>query len=370
MTGQKFCTRCGSPLAPGQRFCTACGASVAPASGPFPASGTSGAQAPTPAPVPSPAAPPKKGHAAAIVITIILVVALIGGIFAVLVATDVVHVGNSDDTPTESSTSETAQESPSEGLGSTTATPGADSEGIEQDATSGATAEADAYQPEESAQSDASSASESTAPSQESGSLSLDNEEDYYQINLCLSNLSEIGSVMNGYRADSTSGRQVFQFAYLHALLNSTKAVEYGEYWPGGRGDPYFERTSFGTLQKYAKLFLKQNLTTREIPADAFYDDGYVYTSYQGMGPEGIALATGLQYLGENQYQVEFEVYAPSYSDGYSVTDSSYYRMTPKQLAAEFGRGYPSYLGTAVIEAGYPDKDAPFKPISFDMTAV
>lgn len=366
MTGQKFCTRCGSPLAPGQRFCTACGASVAPASGPFPASGTSGAQAPTPAPVPSPAAPPKKGHAAAIVITIVLVVALIGGIFAVLVATDIVHVGSSDDTPTESSTSETAQESPSEGLEGPIEAPSADSEGIEQDAA----AEADAYQPEESAQSDASSASESAAPSQDSGTLSLDNEEDYYQINLCLSNLSEIGSVMNGYRADSTSGRQVFQFAYLHALLNSTKAVEYGEYWPGGRGDPYFERTSFGTLQKYAELFLKQNLTTQEIPADAFYDDGYVYTSYQGMGPEGIALATGIQYLGDNQYQVEFEVYAPSYSDGYSVTDSSYYRMTPEQLAAEFGRGYPSYLGTAVIEAGYPDKDAPFKPISFDMTAV
>ena len=385
MSTQNFCTECGASLNAGQKFCTACGSTLREVSEPPQASAVEAADAKSPARspvestsqpiVPSPAptqtgaaqaapAPrPKRRGGAAIAALSVVFVAVIA--LAALIGTGVIDAGFKEN-------------------------PGGDEQAMAENARSGddkpAPAEsdadeADADETSQQALADTSEDAEGEAqdvPATNVDPLSLDNEDDYFRINLFLSNFSEINSLMNGYRNSSVSSDQVFQFAYAHAVLNSSSAVQLGEYWPTSGGGPYSSRASFDPLKKYAELFLKETLTPSDVPSDACYENGFVYITPEQRGPEdesgtlymfypeGIALATGLECLGNNQYQIEFETYCDASGLAYDVTNESYYHMTPQELAQAFGQRFPSYVGTATIEAGYDEEAAPFKLLSYD----
>lgn len=351
MGAQSFCTKCGAALDAGQKFCTACGSTI----GKIVETSEATAAQSAPAPCPQP-----RGRGG-VAIAILSVVAIAAIILVVLLSTGAISTeGN---TPAASSTqTETADDHDSEDT-----SPAPDSSDETDNPADGEVGQETLPDTGEDVELEARSASAT-----ETASLDLNNEDDYYRINLCLSNFSEINSIMNGYRNSRTSSDQVFYFAYAHALLNSSKAVQFGEYWPSSGEGPYYARASFESLEKYANLFLKEPLTADSIPYDTCYEDGYVYTNLESIYPEGIALATDMEYLGNEQYQIEFEIYCDAQYEGesYTVTDESYYHMTPQELASEFNQRFPSYVGTAVLEAGYEDEVAPFKLLSYDSSPV
>ncbi len=372
MTKQSFCTKCGASLGNEQKFCTSCGSIIGenPTASPALTQTTTSSPdfsaepvvasptAPTPATANTPPnQPARKGGVAIAALSVIAIAAIV---LVVLLSTGAINTG--DNTSAQNDT--TTQNEPK---------PAQDDVSPEPDlSTTDSAADSEASSGEDEVS--LASTDENTGDSQQevtaddAGSLSLDNEDDYFRINLCLSNFSEIDSLMNGYRSSRTSSDQVFLFAYAHALLNSTKTVQFGEYWPAAGDGPYYARASFESLEKYANLFLKEPLTTEDIPFDACYEDGYVYTNLETMLPEGIAIATSMEYLGNEQYQIGFEIYRNAWDESYTVTDESYYRMTPQELAQAFDQRFPSCVGTAVLEAGYDDEAAPFKLLSYDST--
>lgn len=379
MSNRNFCTKCGASLDAGHKFCTICGNALGeivnePRDPAIPAASPQVAASPIAEPIPQPAvsapAPvqvngaqsvpaPRPKRRASAVIAILSVVSVAAIALVVLIGTGVIDT-ELEENP--KSNEQTAAESTSDDNGSS---PSSDSDSETEDTTA-----------EEASQATLANTGDSTEAEPQGSSatntepLSLANEDDYFHINLCLSNFSEIDSIMNGYRNSRTSSDQVFFFAYAHALLNSTKAVQFGEYWPVAGGGPYYARASFESLEKYADLFLKESLTIEDIPFDTCYEDGYVYTNLETISAEGIAVATEMEYLGNDQYQIEFEIYRNAWDESYTVTDESYYRMTPQELAQAFDQRFPSCIGTAVLEAGYDDEAAPFKLLSYDSIPV
>lgn len=377
MSTQNFCTECGASLNAGQRFCTACGSTLGKAVEPPQASaiGAAAVKSPAQSPVesisqpivPDPAPtqagaaqaapaprPKRRGGAAIAALSVVSVAAMA---LAALIGTGVIDTGFKEKPGDNEQAMAENTRSGDENSPSAESDPGeADADEGSQQALAGTGEDTDTET--------------QNVPATNVEALSLDNEDNYFRINLCLSNFSEIDSLMNGYRNSRVSSDQAFLFAYAHALLNSTKAVQFGEYWPAAGDGPYYARASFDSLEKYADLFLKESLTTEDIPFDACYEDGYVYTNLETILPEGIAVATSMEYLGNEQYQVEFEIYRNAWDESYTVTDESYYRMTPQELAQAFDQRFPSCIGTAVIEAGYDDEAAPFKLLSYDSTPI
>lgn len=389
MTGQSFCTKCGAPLQDGQKFCTSCGSASGRGSGLPPASpngqthanpsvnrssseATHQQVASDRAAVSAPSLRRSKRGAAIAALSVIAAAAIA---LVVLLATGVIGVGDISTRRDSAETQEEAVIAQEESSDADSSVQEGESNSLADTGNDGAVA-AEAQSGGKESEADTSASTDDTA------SLSLENESDYYRINLCLSNFSEINSIMNGYRNSRTDSDQIFQFSYAHAALNSNSAVQFGEYWPSSGNGPYYSRISFDSLKKYAELFLKETLAPSDIPLDACYENGYVYVNPNQRGPEdefgnlstfypeGIALATKLEYLGNNQYQIEFEIYSDAYGEAYTVTDESYYHMTPQELANAFGQRFPSYVGTAVLEDGYDDEAAPFKLLSYDSTPV
>ena len=361
MNTSKFCTKCGAELDSGQRFCTKCGNGIAagePAGQAHTETAQRSSAGQTTPTAPVYAVDPRYSDAAfaaadagrpkskkPVVLAVVIALLAAAAIVAVLFGTGVLHPsdGNAPEPPAEQAASndeesndDKAQEEPS----------GDGAEGEE--------------------------AAEKREPAPEpaaSTGLELSNADDYYRVNLCLSNFSEIGTFMNGYDASNPSSDQVFLFAFLHAMLNSTTAVESGRWYIDGT--PFNYRVSLATLQKYSNLFLKIPLEAHMLPSVVRLDGDQVYISGDGAAPEGIALAQSITSLGGNRYEVEFDVYGGIYDDRtYTVTDQEYYRMTPDQLKRRFSQSYPTAYGTAVIETGYDNETAPFKVLLYRETLV
>lgn len=390
MTSQNFCTKCGAQLQDGQKFCTSCGS--ASGNGPeLPTASPAGRMRAEPSARQAPSegthqqiasdraaasvVSPRRGKRGAAAIAALSVIAVAAIALVVLLATGVIDIGDVSTPRDSAETQEKAADVQEE-------SPDVDSSAQKGGSDSLTDAEDDGAAATESQSGGKESETDASVPPVDTPSLSLENENDYYRINLCLSNFSEINSVMNGYRSSRADPEKIFQFSYAHAALNSNSAVQLGEYWPSSGNGPYYSRISFDFLEKYAELFLKETLTPSDIPFDVCYENGYVYVNPDQRGledefgnlstfyPEGIALATKLEYLGNDQYQIEFEIYSNAYGEAYTVTDESYYHMTPQELANAFGQRFPSYVGTAVLEDGYNDEAAPFKLLSYDSTPV
>ncbi|MEE0705671.1 MAG: zinc ribbon domain-containing protein [Adlercreutzia sp.] len=206
------------------------------------------------------------------------------------------------------------------------------------------------------------------APASETN-LDLADREDAYLINRYLSNFSELNSFMDGYQSKNPDLEQVFFFAYGHALLNAPRSSQEGTFWPNHASTPYYSRVPMELLSTYSQLFLKVPFTTNDIPFDlTAFEDSYVYSYLSDIKPEGIAVATELTPLGNNEYRVDFDIYGSGYD--YNVTDDAYYHMSKTQLSEFFDQPYPAYQGTATIAAGYDEEEAPFKLLTYSAKAV
>lgn len=391
MSNRNFCTKCGASLDAGHKFCTICGNALGeivnePRDPAIPVASPQVAASPIAEPIPQPevSAPapvqvnsaqstpaPRSKRRAGAVIAVLSVVSVAAIALVVLIGTGVIDA-------------ELGENPKRDGQATAESIGGDNSSSLSSERDS----ETEDTTAEETSQETLANTGDSTeAESQDLSAtntepLSLDNEDDYFHINLCLNNFSEIDSIMNGYRSGLTDSYQLFYFVNAHAVLNRSNAVQLGKYWPSSGGGPYYSRASFDSLKEYAELFLKETLTMSDLPPEACYEDGYVYIDPVRDGPEdewgvpleyypeGVALATGLEYLGNNQYQIEFEIYRDADGATYDVTDESYYHMAPQELAAAFDQRFPSCIGTAVLETGYDDETVPFKVLSYDSIPV
>jgi len=210
--------------------------------------------------------------------------------------------------------------------------------------------------------------------------LDLANAEDYKSINLFLSNFSEIGfynisgRTGKAYDPNDYDLEALVWFAILHDGKNKLDSWEDPPGGPITLGEySYNQRISADRVKEVSKVFFKLDCDVSNLRGnpgshgyhDYYYDGGFIYflvTNGAGM-PEGIALATSLENLGDNRYKVQFNVYN-SETGHYDVTDKSLYGKTSEELQKLFGAG-TVIPGEAIIEPLDDGTIAPFMLHSF-----
>ena len=208
---------------------------------------------------------------------------------------------------------------------------------------------------------------EGSASSADSGSLSLSDPSDYHSVNIYVSNFTEIGS-FNDYDRSSATSEQLLEFALWHVYFNDPDGLEttgYAVTLPDGT-NPRF-RVTVDELVHYDELFLKRSFSISDLPSyrqQAFIDGCFYWGLTNPVDPTGIALSKSLEYLGDDRYRVQFDVYGKSMFD-YTVTNEDLYGMTPDEAMAFFGTSGPIRTGHAIIEAGHSEAIAPYDLIEY-----
>ncbi len=185
----------------------------------------------------------------------------------------------------------------------------------------------------------------------DSASLDLSNADDYLAVNIFLSNFSELNM---GELSSDSDIEELVRFAIFHCGLNSASdweskedASEYSDVGNGicnirissARVDEIIQRY-FGFTLDYSELSDSESF---------FYQDDYIYfVSTNGILPAGVALAYDLESLGNNRFEIDFNIY--SSGDMYDVSDQSLYSSTPDELMQIFGVDAPYGTGTATVQ--------------------
>lgn len=316
-----FCTKCGAEIPEGTEYCPSCGARVggaAPAAGdaaesvpaaePAAATGAapSGAASAnggvTPGPVP-PAAPepaPKKSHKRAVIVGVCIVGVLAAGGAALALtgafgplgqgsSTKITKVG-SDEGSAEHKDKGSAQEKPA----------------AKQEATP---------EPEQD-------------PNKSTVNVDINDQATYAAANLFLSNFTEEHFDQDWYQAggfDSTDGLsddekyKLVKFIWNHLLDNAPYRIEKGNYDNG-----QFQRVATDEVNKELNRLVGLTLSDADmtydrtpagqmIPDNAEAHDGYLYLQAehgQANYNPPCAIVTGATDLGNNTYELTYEVYS------------------------------------------------------------
>ena len=374
-----FCTSCGSSISDDSKFCIICGAPVADVPEPKPEPRDPQPFSPTRTPVQAPPQPPQKssGEGLAIAAAIMCVVAVVAVLGVVAVVTNgfglIAPNTNEVTVTTITPPYETEREDASEPL-----------------------APEETESPEKS-DGDAAGQRESvTRPS--TIAVSLDDPEDYLDINVALSNFTELAfdeSTQDGtnpdkaFTRDTTDFVRVMSFYYDHVTKNGAEA--YGLEWlpaDDPLADSYLNRIPLESARSFIEQRLGITLSNDQMTfdlngsgpgiVDAYrartLGDWLYLGIYDGSAEPslGIANATSLTDLGENRYLVTYDVYVPGSSSGQGVmvtdVDRSWYGMSGGELEAVSGADGVDRRGSAILEVHAGDQWSRFSLVEMDVS--
>jgi len=193
--------------------------------------------------------------------------------------------------------------------------------------------------------------------------IDLSDPSQYQQINLFLSNFSEIYMEENSFTTSTASDETLVNFAVWHTYRNSPDLVE-----SGGGENGYYDsmingstywynvRVSGDRVNEVCQRYLGRTPNLDSISTMGgryYYRDGYVhFETTNGAGlPEGVTLAKSATDLGDGTVRVDFDIYGGN-GEFYDATDTSLYGMTPEGIMATIGTDHPSRTGSAIVHYG------------------
>lgn len=355
-----FCDQCGAKIPDESRFCTSCGAPVpseqetrelphADATGPAPAATTGPAPEPAAAQTQvraQPADARRRGLPVPAIVAIALAAALLAGVGVAAFLTG----GFGLLAPEREEPSEPVEVEPEPEVADEAADP--EAEPAEQE-----------------------------APSESSSiRLSLSDQGDYGDVNLFLTNFTELSDGISARDSfsrddplDDETTFELIRFMQLHMSYNENPYVES----VAGTGDPMAEEGYatrvpadyfVGLLYDYVGVELTYDQLSYDLnPGETqapmadrgTVSDGWFYYVYeQGVAwpTQGVAVATSLEDLGGNRYEVAFDVYRPD--DTVMPTDIApeTYGLPLDEMLDELGGDrVPEYSATAVFEVSYDE---------------
>ena len=188
--------------------------------------------------------------------------------------------------------------------------------------------------------------------------INLDDPAQYQQVNLFLSNFSEVYMLENPFETQTASDEALCGFALWHTYRNSPDLVEHDSSGQGYYHDGLYryniritqDRANELSQRYFGRSINFDNVTSMDEP---FYcADGYVYNeTTNGAGlPAGITLAKNAVDQGDGTVRIDFDIYFNA--TPYDSTDTSLYGMSPEDLMAYMGCEGPSRTGSAVVYYG------------------
>ncbi|MBO4365007.1 MAG: hypothetical protein J5804_01790 [Eggerthellaceae bacterium] len=187
-----------------------------------------------------------------------------------------------------------------------------------------------------------------------SATINLDDSAQYQQINLFLSNFSEVYINENPLDVANASDATLCGFTLWHTYRNSPDLVEHGSYYDEGLYH-YNIRITQDRANELAMRYFGRSINfdnVNDMSQPYYCADGYVYAeTTNGAGlPEGIALAKSTTDLGDGTVRIDFDIYFNATQ--YDTTDASLYGMSPADLMAYMGCDSPSRTGSAIVHYG------------------
>lgn len=184
--------------------------------------------------------------------------------------------------------------------------------------------------------------------------INLDDASQYQQINLFLSNFSEVYMHENPFDVATASDEALCGFAMWHTYRNSPDLVEHGDYYDVELYH-YNIRITQDRANELAMRYFGRSINfdnVNDMSQPYYCADGYVYAeTTNGAGlPEGITLAKSATDLGDGTVRVDFDIYFNG--TAYDTTDASLYGMSPADLMAYMGCDAPSRTGSAIVHYG------------------
>ncbi len=223
--------------------------------------------------------------------------------------------------------------------------------------------EAEESQPDESTEvtsfTSVESAAEESSPEPEpepevaSSAIDLSDPAQYQQVNLFLSNFSEVYLLENPLIVETADDVTLCSFALWHTYRNSPDIIEHGEYYQG----LYHyniritqERANEIALRYFNRTINFDNVDSMDEPC--YCADGCVYgETTNGAGlPAGITLAKSAVDQGNGTIRIDFDIYFNATK--YDATDVSLYGMSPDELMSYMGASGPSRTGSALVYYG------------------
>lgn len=386
-----FCTFCGNNIPDGSQFCPICGASFTNNQewGPLPTNQsfdpmTPQSFSPDQSFDPMPPQPPQKNSgrglvAAAVIMCVVALVAVVGVAAAVTNGFGLLAPETSDSAVTTGDSSDEAERD--------------DERDDEKDD------RAEREEPEKAEKPDDSSPDqESSATKPSTIAVSLNDPEDFLDINVALSNFTELAfdeSAQSGvdsdkaFTRDTTDFVRIMTFYYDHVTKNGAKS--YGLETLSSDdplADNYFNRIPLESARSFIEERLGITLSNDQMTFDLNGADSGVVDSYRvrtlgdwlyfgiydgSAEPSlGIANATSLTDLGNNRYRVTFDVYLPGSASGKNImvtdVERSWYGLSGGELEAVSGADGVDRSGSAILEVHAGDGWSRFSLVEMDVS--
>lgn len=374
-----FCTSCGSSISDDSKFCTVCGAPVTDVPEPKPEPRDPQPFSPMRTPMQAPPQPPQKrsGEGLAVAAAIMCAVAVLAVLGVIAVVTDGFGLL-----------------APKTNEATVTTTPPPDEAGRD-----------DASEPLAPEETSAPEAVDDPAPEREDVvtrpstiAVSLNDPEDFLDINVALSNFTELAfdeSAQSGvdsdkaFTRDTTDFVRVMSFYYDHVTKNGAEAYGLERLSADDPlADSYLNRIPLESARSFIEQRLGITLSNDQMTfdlngagsgiVDAYrartLGDWLYLGIYDGSAEPslGIANATSLTDLGENRYLVTYDVYVPGSSSGRSVmvtdVDRSWYGMSGGELEAVSGADGVDRRGSAILEVHAGDQWSRFSLVEMDVS--
>ena len=190
-------------------------------------------------------------------------------------------------------------------------------------------------------------------PEVPSAAIDLSDPAQYQQVNLFLSNFSEVYLLENPLIVETASDEALASFTLWHTYRNSPDLIEHGDYYHGQYDYNIRitqERANEIAMRYFNRTINFENVNSMDEPC--YCADGYVYcmtTNGPGL-PAGITLAKSAVDQGNGTIRIDFDIY--SNAAGYDATDTSLYSMSPDELMSYMGVSGPARTGSALVYYG------------------
>ena len=372
-----FCTFCGNNIPDDSQFCPICGASFTNNQewGPLPTNQSFD---------PMPPQPPQKNSgrgivAAAVIMCVVALVAVVGVAAAVTNGFGLLAPETSDSAVTTGDSSDEAERE--------------DERDDEKDD------RAEREEPEKTEKpDDSSSDQEGSATKPSTIAVSLNDPEDFLDINVALSNFTELAfdeSAQSGvdsdkaFTRDTTDFVRIMTFYYDHVTKNGAKS--YGLETLSSDdplADNYFNRIPLESARSFIEERLGITLSNDQMTFDLNGADSGVVDSYRvrtlgdwlyfgiydgSAEPSlGIANATSLTDLGNNRYRITYDVYLPGSASGKNImvtdVERSWYGLSGGELEAVSGADGVDRSGSAILEVHAGDGWSRFSLVEMDIS--